>query len=72
MTSIEPFIYIQHYKRRRINYYSKVTQIGPEPGTTRSVERKLSFVAYHLIKKIHGEDALKQMASEIPDYWPKK
>lgn len=58
---------VEHFHiwtRRGLFYYARLQYVsGNQRGT---VERKLDFIAYWLIKLIHGDEVLKEMALAPP------
>lgn len=47
--------------------FGHVEEIGDEIHILKyTITRKLDFISYHLIRLIHGEEKLNQMASKIP------
>lgn len=52
------------WKRKGIFYVSDLVYQCDKDGYTVRVHRKLDFIAYHLIKWIHGEEKLIEMANK--------
>lgn len=52
---------VKYWKRKWINYYA--TLITETPMGMLTIEKKLSFISYHLLRLTKGEQILKEMAS---------
>lgn len=53
---------INLWKRKGFFYYAKLNVYGGNGSLKGTVTKKLDFVSYHLIKLVHGQEKLNQMA----------
>lgn len=56
------------WNRKGLIYSVKVRWYDANMNYYHECTRKLTFVAYHLIKLYHGPNKLKEMAEESPEY----